>query len=582
MSEGLSLTSHRFEAAIIGGGVSGCLAAVKLAGLGHKVALIEKAHVVRSGCLAAGVNALNAYVGRGHTPEDYVAYAVADAHQIARTDLLLSMARRLNDQASWLESLGLGIHKDAKGLWLERGWRNLRVNGENLKPLLAAAVAEAGLVTVFERAMATHLLVRNNTVLGLLALQAVGDSGLGEIISIETPAILITTGGASGLYRTAAGVSSGGNTWYSPFNAGGGLAMGIRAGAEMTTLEMRFVALRCCETMAPTGTLALGAGASQVNSLGELYEGNYGLTTSQRVWAARSETRAGRSPCYLAAEIDRAALGDLQKAYLNMCPSQTLKFLEQEMAGDEGTPTPDDLLRLQVEIRASEPYVQGGHTAGGFWVDTDRRTTVSGLWAAGDAAGLAPQKYVTGAMAEAEIAALDISRRLSVGELTPDLDISPDRPFERQAREAACQLRRLVSREKALFSPNDIEEALWRTMDLYAGGVGADYRYGLAGLAEAEARLEGLIELADGLTVLNYAGLVRLWETMDRLVVARSLVAHLRARRETRWPGFGEYDDYPEIDDNYLLYINSVLSADGVRIIERPLVKGERYGHQDR
>ena len=32
--------------------------------------------------------------------------------------------------------------------------------------------------------------------------------------------------------------------------------MGIRSGAEMTTFEMRFIALRCKDTIAPTGTIA--------------------------------------------------------------------------------------------------------------------------------------------------------------------------------------------------------------------------------------------------------------------------------------------------------------------------------------
>ena len=40
----------------------------------------------------------------------------------------------------------------------------------------------------------------------------------------------------------------------------------------MTTFEMRFIALRCKDTIAPTGTLAQGIGAQQVNAKGELYQ----------------------------------------------------------------------------------------------------------------------------------------------------------------------------------------------------------------------------------------------------------------------------------------------------------------------
>ena len=46
----------------------------------------------------------------------------------------------------------------------------------------------------------------------------------------------------------------------------------------MTTFEMRFIALRCKDTIAPTGTIAQGVGAKQVNADGEVYETKYGLT----------------------------------------------------------------------------------------------------------------------------------------------------------------------------------------------------------------------------------------------------------------------------------------------------------------
>lgn len=46
--------------------------------------------------------------------------------------------------------------------------------------------------------------------------------------------------------------------WYPPFNTGAGYAMGLLSGAEMTTFEMRFIALRCKDTIAPTGTIAQG------------------------------------------------------------------------------------------------------------------------------------------------------------------------------------------------------------------------------------------------------------------------------------------------------------------------------------
>ncbi len=65
--------------------------------------ICEKAHIKRSGCLAAGVNALNAYITEGRVPQDYVDYAKKDADGIVREDLLLTMSEKLNEVVDRLE-----------------------------------------------------------------------------------------------------------------------------------------------------------------------------------------------------------------------------------------------------------------------------------------------------------------------------------------------------------------------------------------------------------------------------------------------------------------------------------------------
>ncbi len=137
--------------------------------------------------------------------------------------------------------------------------------------------------------------------------------------------------------------------------------MGIKAGAEMTSFEMRFIALRCKDTIAPTGTIAQGVRAKQINSKGEIYEEKYGITTSERVYGTVRENQLGNGPCYLHTEgIDKETEEDLLKAYLNMAPSQTLRWLQSDR-----TPGKED-----VEIAGTEPYIVGGHTASGYWINT--------------------------------------------------------------------------------------------------------------------------------------------------------------------------------------------------------------------
>ena len=77
---------------IIGGGTAGCMAAIfaKRAAPSCSVIIAEKAHIKRSGCLAMGLNAVNAHLTSG-TPEDYLAYVRHDNYDIVRDDLVLTM-----------------------------------------------------------------------------------------------------------------------------------------------------------------------------------------------------------------------------------------------------------------------------------------------------------------------------------------------------------------------------------------------------------------------------------------------------------------------------------------------------------
>ena len=360
---------------IIGGGTAGCYAAMELGKSPELAVLVaEKANIERSGCLAAGVNALNAYISDGHTPADYVEYARKDAEGIIRDDLMLTLAEDVNAVTEDLERLGLVILKDAEGRYVTRGWRNVKINGENIKPLLAREVCKQENVRVLNHVNITDLKIQRDAAGACRVTGAWGFSVRKPVAyDITARAVLIATGGAAGLYRPNNPGFSRHKMWYPPFNTGAGYAMGIRAGAEMTTFEHRFVALRCKDTIAPTGTIAQGVGAKQVNAKGEVYETKYGLTTPERIYGTVEENRKGNGPCYLDTRHIRAEQQQaLYHAYLNMAPAQTLKWVE---AGKGPKAQP-------VEVDGTEPYVVGGHTASGYWVDTNRASTLPGLWQA--------------------------------------------------------------------------------------------------------------------------------------------------------------------------------------------------------
>ncbi len=549
---------------IIGGGTAGCYAALTIAEKSSetRVIICEKANIKRSGCLAAGVNALNAYITEGHVPQDYVDYARKDADGIVRGDLLLTMSERLNSVTKRLEELGLVILKDENGKYVARGSRNLKINGENIKPILADAVDSLENVTVLNRVNVTDYSVEDNRIKGAFGFNI--DSGV--FYALEAKAVIIATGGASGLYKPNNPGFSRHKMWYPPFNTGAGYAMGIRAGAEMTTFEMRFIALRCKDTIAPTGTLAQGVGAKQINSLGEVYEDKYGITTSQRVYGTVTENLEGRGPCYLRTEgITPQQDESLLKAYLNMAPSQTIKWIESGKNPSQ----------QNVEIEGTEPYIVGGHTASGYWIDTKRETTVHGLFAAGDVAGGSPQKYVTGALAEGEIAAesvLEYIKEVESGEIS-----------DAEVNERHSEAEGFLERKNAQFTYEQIEEAMQTVMDSYAGGIKTNYRFNEKQLELADEKIERLEKLVETLHADDYHELMFIYELRERLTVCRSVIAHLRARKETRWHSFAENLDYPEKDDsNFNCYINSRYENGSIRIIRRELVKEhENYEHSN-
>ena len=604
---------------IIGGGTAGCFAAITIGKKSNRsVLVVEKANIQRSGCLAAGVNAINAYITEGKTPQFYVDYAKKDADGIVREDLLLSMSERLNHVTKEMEDMGLVILKDENGKYVTRGTRNIKINGENIKVLLAEETRKQENVTVINHVNITDL--KTVSVNGkTLVVGAYGFHVDEEIFyDIHAKAVLCACGGAAGLYRPNNPGFSRHKMWYPPFNTGAGYAMGIQAGAEMTTFEMRFIALRCKDTIAPTGTIAQGVGAKQVNSKGEIYEDKYGLTTSQRVYGTVMENRAGRGPCYLKTEgISKEQEQDLYKAYLNMAPSQTLKWLESGKGPSEQS----------VEIEGTEPYIVGGHTASGYWVDDQRRTTLQGLYAAGDVAGGCPQKYVTGALAEGEIAAeamLEDMEKLEELQKTIKT-ISGDKPLDKENKKTVYKAeadRKLlnpadksdINSEKQngnvtdetdiqrisgtvtkqqeyehflnnppfLFTTDQLEEAMQKVMDQYAGGIGTDYQYNEKGLSMAQEKIAQLYQLTDQLAAEDMDELLRIYELRERLIVCRTLIAHLAARKETRWHSFAENADHPEKSADWMKYVNSKLTDGKVEIICRDLVTGGmKYEHTD-
>jgi adenylylsulfate reductase subunit A len=532
---------------------------------------MEKVHIDRSGCLAGGTNAINVYLHPGETPESFTRYVRWQAMGICREDLTLSMIKEVNSAVKRVEEWGLPILKDEKGNYSRRGRWNVKINGESLKLILAEAVKKSE-VTVLNHTVATNFILDGNRVVGAFGF-SIRDK---KFYVVRAKATIVATGGTSGIYRPNNPGDAHHTMWYCPFNTGAGYAMGIRAGAEMTSFEMRFVALRVKDIIAPTGTLALGFGAPQVNSKGEQYMktryahlGGEGAPTPIRVYAPTQEVKEGRGPCYLDTRyLSPERVKELKASYLDMYPQMTLWLAANRI----------DPSKQPIEIAGTEPYVVGGHCQAGYWVDKNRKTTLEGLFAAGDVTGGVPYKFVSGCWAEGIIAAraavefAESNKREKIGATLIKREMERVYAPLVKGKEAGEGMR-----------PREIEEELQKVMDEYAGGIGTFYEMDEKRLLVARKMLQKLKTQVKNLIAENLHELMLAHDVIDRIDVAQVLVEHLIFRRETRWPGYQTRLDYRKLDDeNWLCFVNSRRDpkTGEIKIFKVPyqqVVSGDRY-----
>lgn len=152
------------------------------------------------------------------------------------------------------------------------------------------------------------------------------------------------------------------------------------------------------------------------------------------------------------------------------------------------------------------------------------------------------------------------------------IPVQADRDEEERLRIFSYRVRE-GSRER--IRPEEAEARLQKIMDEYAGGIRTSYAMNEVGLLMAKKKLEEITRDLFRIGADDSHELMLAHEVLDRVDVAKVLVAHLLARKETRWPGFQSRQDYPESDERYEHFVNSVVDPRlGIRIVHRTL-KGE-------
>ena len=594
---------------ILGGGMAACGAAVEASYWAKKnnlkVTVVDKAAMDRSGAVAMGLSAINQYVGLKdgeNSMKDYCDYVRNDLMGVTREDLVASIARHVDSTVHLFEKWGLPIWLDEKGAYVHEGRWQLMINGESYKVIVAEAAKNALAQNgheYFERIFITHPLVEGGRCVGATGFSVREN----KFYIFRAQAVLVAMGGAVGVFKPRSTGEGAGRAWYPPFNSGASAYFTLKAGAEMTCQEVRFIPVRFKDAYGPVGAWFLLFKARATNALGENYMETrkpelenwapYGkvkpVPANLRNYLMLLDVMAGKGPIYMRTE---EALGKIADQYKDDKKAFAKKMKELESEAWE------DFLDMTIsqahlwaatnvqpeekasEIAAAEPYFIGSHSgASGAWVSGpkdlappeyfwgyEQMGTVKGLFCAGDASGASSHKFSSGSHAEGRIAAKSAVRYIvkekpglaAVSDQTAkqykDMVLKPLKLYE-ESQPKSTQ----PDVNPGYIAPDQFRMRMQKLMDEYAGGVSSQFTTSGPLLLRALELLKLLKEDSASLGAKNLHDLMRCWENYHRMFQAEAHVRTVLFREETRWPGYYFRSDKPKMDPSWLCFVNCTM-----------------------
>ncbi len=591
---------------ILGGGMAACGAAFEASHWAKKhnmkVTVVDKASLERSGAVAMGLSAINLYLGLKNgknTIEDYVNYVKTDLMGIAREDLVANIARHVDSTVHLFEKWGLPIWKDDEGNYVNEGRWQIMIHGESYKNIVSEAAKNAlkelgGNGEYYERIFITEPIMDGDRCVGAAGFSVREN----KFYIFKAKAVLDTMGGAVHVFRPRSVGEGLGRSWYPPFNSGASAYFTLKAGAEMTCQEVRFVPVRFKDSYGPVGAWFLLFKSKATNAKGEDYMETrkaelenwapYGTAkptpANLRNYLMMQEVEEGNGPIYmktddaireLVANIPdekeaKRKLKELESEawedFLDMTVSQALNWAAHNIMPEE-TPS---------EIAACEPYFISSHSgASGAWISGPKdlasgekfwgypnMTTIKGLFAAGDASGASSHKFSSGSFTEGRIAAKSAIAFCADHEAPAAFD-----------NEKIEELKKHILQPLAVFeehkdyandedvNPNFIKPKMFmfrlqKIMDEYAGGASVGFKTSKALLEKGLEFLQYMKEDSEKLAASNLNELMRCWENIHRMWQAESHLRTMLFREETRWPGYYFRTDHPKMNPDWECFAN--------------------------
>lgn len=541
---------------VIGGGTAGTMAALTAAEAGAQVLLLEKAHVRHSGALAMGMDGVNNAVIPGKAePEDYVAEITRANDGIVNQRTVYQTATRGFAMVQRLERYGVKFEKDSHG---EYAVRQVHRSGSYVLPMPEGKDVKKALYRVLrQRSMREKIRIENRLmpvrVLVSDTGRAIGAAALntrtGEFVAVGAKAVILATGPCGRLGLPASGYLYG--TYENPTNAGDGYSMAYHAGAELSGIECFQINPLIKDYNGPAcAYVANPFGGYQVNAHGERFvDSDY--WSGQMMAEVKSEIESARGPIYLK---------------VSHLPDETLTALENILhtterptRGTFHTNRGHDYRTHDIEMHISEIGLCSGHSASGVWVDENARTTVPGLYAAGDLACV-PHNYMIGAFVYGELAGQHAASTLA--EVSAPQQLPSD-----QLREAHELIYRPL-RHPDGPPQTQVEYKLRRFVNDYVAPPKTATK-----LSIAVQTFERMREEIAGIGARTPHELMRAVEVSFIRDCAEMASRSSLTRDESRWGLYHERSDTPDRDDTGWRYHLNLRKADDgtMEFLKRPV-----------
>ena len=535
---------------VIGGGTAGPMAAYKAKVKNPKarVVLLEKANVKRSGAISMGMDGLNNAVIPGHaTPEQYTKEITIANDGICDQAPVYKYAERCFEIIQELDRFGIRFQKDQKGDFDVKKVHHIGTyvlpmpNGDTVKKALYRQLRRVQLL-ISNRFMATRLLNgRDGRIAGAIAV----NTRTSEFLVVRAKAVILCLGAAGRLGLPHSGYLYG--TYENAANAGDGYAMAYHAGAALANLECFQINPLIKDYNGPACAYVAGPfGGYTANNEGMRFiECDY--WSGQMMLEFYRELQSGKGPVFL--KLDHLANETIDEI------EGILHRVERPTRGRFHTGRGTDYRREMIEMHVSEIGFCSGHSASGVFVDEFARTTVPGLYAAGDMASV-PHNYMLGAFTNGAVAgehAIGFAAETDLAEYDP-ADVTAER-----ARVLAP-----LKREDGV-PPNQIEYKTRRLVNDYLQPPKITRKYEIAADRFAEVR----DDLENAMMARDSHELMRAMEASSILDCAEMAVCASLFRTESRWGLYHHRVEFPERDNANWFCHTLLRKADDRMICEK-------------